>query len=122
MTIVEVAKVISGGVGDRIAGRGDGQTTGVATVRGMYPLLQDAIIRISRIARVILVNFRSIPSLVSCAPGEARTRNHWIRSPLLYPLSYGGRKEIITEFVDLLHYGTHDIISPRAGRRSFFVR
>jgi hypothetical protein len=59
MTIVEVVKGTRGGVGDRIAGRGDGHITGVATVRGMYPPLQDASIRINKMARLILVMFHS---------------------------------------------------------------
>ncbi len=36
--------------------------------------------------------------LLTSAPGESRTHNHWIRSPLLYPLSYGGQQEIIPEY------------------------
>ena len=33
------------------------------------------------------------------APGEIRTHNHWIRSPLLCPLSYGGQR-----MVDIIPY------------------
>ena len=36
---------------------------------------------------------------IFCAPGEARTLNHQIRSLLLYPLSYGGVFGIIHEMV-----------------------
>ena len=32
------------------------------------------------------------------APGRTRTRNHWVRSPVLYPLSYG---RLLLERADL---------------------
>ena len=50
-----VAVGMYGGVGERIAGRGDGQTIGVATASGMYPPLQAASRRINKVARVFLV-------------------------------------------------------------------
>jgi len=37
-------------------------------------------------------------------------------------LSYGGKTEIILEYVDLLHSRSHVIIPTRAARRRFFVR
>ena len=47
------------------------------------------------------------------APAEIRTRNHWIRSPLLCPLSYGGWPGNYTRVLSLSHFVTHGIISPR---------
>lgn len=55
MTTVDVAVGMNWGVGERIAGRGDGHATGVAIARGMYPPLQDASKRINTVARIILV-------------------------------------------------------------------
>lgn len=72
------------------------------------------------LVRIVQVNAYGNMCVWSGAPGEARTLNHWIRSPLLYPLSYGGRAKIILEFGYLLQSRTHVIISPRATRRRIY--
>ena len=42
--------------------------------------------------------FQNGPSqlIPNSAPGEIRTHGRWIRSPLLYPLSYRGRRQDYT--------------------------
>ena len=54
MIIIGVLVGMNGGVGERIAGRGDGHAIGEATTRGIYPPLQAAKRRINTAARVIL--------------------------------------------------------------------
>ena len=122
MIAVNVDDGMNGGVGERITGKGDGVVTGVIIGRGITCPLHATKNKPSRetdrIFPIFILQYLFIlQSLVACAPGEARTLNHWIRSPLLYPLSYGGREIIILEFSDLLHSRTHVIISPRAKKR-----
>lgn len=54
MSGVEVEDGIKGGVGERIAGRGDGETTGVVTITGMFPPVHAPSKRSSITARTIL--------------------------------------------------------------------
>src|ERR1700722_11695450 len=50
--------------------------------------------RATATAQVYAVSQTSVLDVLrhhKCAPGRNRTCDHWIRSPLLFPLSYGGR-------------------------------
>ena len=44
--------------------------------------------------RVALLTTIELP--LSCAPGGVRTRDTWIKSPVLYQLSYGSKLEVLT--------------------------
>lgn len=78
--------------------------------RYMYPLENYLFVLISR-NRTKLDIF---PFDLISAPGEIRTHGHWIRSPLLYPLSYRGKRQDYTRKSILRLLITHVIISPRA--------
>ena len=86
---------MNGGVAEIITGKDDGEVTGVIIGRGMICPLHATRNKPNTFTDRIFPTF-ILQSLVACAPGEARTLNHWIRSPLLYPLSYGGERNYYT--------------------------